>query len=158
MVISELVSYSGASLTAGGATLTVSKGSTAGDRMEFVPLGHKNNPDGFCHPRCGSNYFELPNAPPQDASTNLKIPFETRADGIPVVYHTSQNSISAADGSWNKLSATCSDGFCTVPANSQGVYVVWNEFSWWVYLLSIIAIIVTLVIVFFMVKRLKGSS
>jgi len=158
MVVSSLVAFSGASLTAGGATLTVSKGSTAGDRVEFIPLGHKDNSAGFCHPRCGSNYFELPNAPPQDASTNLRIPFETRADGIPVVYYTSQSSISAPDGSWNKLSATCSDGFCTVPANSAGVYVVWNEFSWWVYLLSIIAIIVTLVIVFFMVKRMKGSS
>lgn len=158
MVMSEMVSYSGATLTAGGATLTVSKGSTAGEFVQFVPLGHKDNPDGFCHPRCGSNYFELPNAPPQDASTNLRIPYETRADGIPIVYHTPQNSISASDSSWNKLDATCSDGFCSVPANNKGVYVVWNEFSWWVYLLSIIAIIVTLVIVFCLVKRFKGSS
>lgn len=158
MVMSEMVSYSGATLTAGGATLTVSKGSTSGDVVEFVPLGHKDNPDGYCHPRCGSNYFQIPKTPPQDAATNLRIPYEERADGIPIVYYTAQNSISASDSSWNKLEATCSDGFCSVPANNKGIYVVWNEFSWWVYLLSIIAIIVTLVIVFLLVKRFKGSS
>jgi len=142
-----LVSFSGASISSGGAKLIVSSGSMVQGTIALKPLGRQNDPNGYCHPRCGSQYYELPIAPPGDTKTVLQIPYDSKADSTAVVYYTTQSSVTAPDSSWHEVDgATCSGGTCNVPVGHKAVYVVWNEFHWWVYLMSTLAICCVLAI------------
>jgi len=151
----EQISFSGASVTAGGATLTVGKGSITQGLLTFKPLQNQDN--GWCAPNCGSGYYEIPNPLPSDATATVQIPYGYKADKIPLVFHTTSSSIDSDD--WNQVdSAECADEVCTFAATSQGIYVVENQVSWWVWLLSIIAVVLFCIGLGFAFKLLKPGA
>jgi len=138
---SAQISYSGASVESGGAKLVVAAGSMIQGDIGLKSLGKQHDPNGYCHPRCASQYYLLPMAPPKDTKTTFQIPYDDKLDSEPKVFYSTQGSINAPSDSWHAIdSATCSDGMCSFSVSHKAVYVVWNEFHWWVYLLSILAV------------------
>jgi hypothetical protein len=147
-------SYSGASLKVGGAYALVGEGSVEQPIIGLQPMG--NPSDGFCADNCGSQYYMWPTAV-NDASVELGLPYASKADKVPVVYYTTANSVTSEN--WDKVEgATCDDGTCKFTPKSTGIYVVYNEVSWWVYLLSVLGAIVGVVIICCLFKRFKPGS
>jgi len=144
------VTYSGATIVDGESKLEVGQGSSVRSIVELEIVGDKNS--GWCNPCSSSFYLVAQPIPETDTGSFLTVPYVEDPARHPIVYHTTETSISTSKKHWNKIDSDCDNGQCRFEVIDQGLYVVNNKLDWWVYFLIAILIVLVIVGVFLLWK------